>query len=171
MSEDSNQEEPSVSEEAAADPGVKNQLLALFTLLPVLGLLWLLIQYLPAVGDWMGEAADKVVGTEEPGDREDKASPSEPDIPVLASGTVEATADTKGSYREQIVEQLGGSGTVELRHLAISDDREKMVAALELAEESGGKRLIEIFFERDEFGRYLSTEDSPLDFQIKLWGE
>jgi hypothetical protein len=74
-------------------------------------------------------------------------------------------------YRSQIVEQLGGPDRVELRHLAIADDGKKMVAALKVIDDDGNSRLIEIIFERDEFGRYLSTADAPVDEPLKLWKE
>lgn len=147
---------------------MKNQILALLTLLPVVGVLWLLIQYLPVVGDWMGETADKVVSGAEMVELspQDEAKPAETPQPALPP-----ERQSPDFFREQIVEQLGGADRVEVRHLALSDDETRLVAALQLTDDEGGKELVEVFFERDEFGRYLSTDDSPVDHPLKLWAE
>ncbi|MDF1741078.1 MAG: hypothetical protein P1U86_18090 [Verrucomicrobiales bacterium] len=168
------------SQESAAP---KNQMVALLTLLPVLGILWLTMQYLPKFGDWMGEKADSVVsavsGEESAGApaKDSQGSPAEggadetglkpsPKVsPVVkvASGTAE--------FKSQIIEQLGGIDKVEVRHLAVSDDGERIVAALKLGDGPAGGSLIEVFFDRDEFGRFISTEDSPVSERLVLWGE
>ncbi|MGY8639704.1 MAG: hypothetical protein ACKVJU_01275 [Verrucomicrobiales bacterium] len=44
-----------------------------------------------------------------------------------------------------------------------------MIASLKITPESGDAKLIEVLFERDDFGRYISIEDSPLDTQITIW--
>lgn len=164
-----------MEEEAPAVPGMKNQIIALLTLLPVLGILWLVVQYLPALGDWMGKAVDEVVTTDEASKNEDQEKPPEPDIGEkpfgVSSDPLQELSVSTTSYREQIIEQMGGADLAEVRHLAISDDQEKMVVALQITDTSGERQLIEVFFERDEFGRYLSTADSPVETQLKIWSE
>ena len=75
----------------------------------------------------------------------------------------------KADYRAQIVEQLGGPERAEVRYLALSDDSSEMVVSLKVTDAEGEEKLIEVFFERDNFGRYLSTGDSPLESQLTLW--
>ncbi|MEM6279958.1 MAG: hypothetical protein AAF733_10800, partial [Verrucomicrobiota bacterium] len=78
--------------------------------------------------------------------------------------------DSAAYFKAQLAEQLGGEVVAEVRHLALSDDEARMVAAITWKD---GRQppLVEIFFERDEFGRYLSTEDAPLEAPITLWAE
>ncbi len=184
---------PSKAEsEETASP--KNQIVALLTLLPVLGILWLTMQYLPKFGDWMGAKADSVVKSvsgdtdsdssgeapavsDDPGELEDPG-PSSEVVPVApgrdslsARGPVSSADTARAEFISQIVEQLGGEGKVEVRHLAVSDDGERIVAALKLFEGTEGGRLVEVFFERDEFGRFHSSEDSPVSEKLVLWSE
>jgi len=174
VSEDEHQgiEDPQSEEEER--PPLKNQIVALLTLLPVVGVLWLLVEYLPAAGDWIGETVDGVVSVddkEEAENLEEAVVETEavvPEVPVIEAGIPRANPD---SFRQQIVEQLGGVGRAEVRHLAVSDDETRLVAALEVTSPEGAKKLIEVFFERDEFGRYLSSDDSPVDTPLKLWAE
>lgn len=174
----------------------KNQLVALLTLLPVLAVLWLVIQYLPKFGDWMGAKADSVVsavsgeggsspdanGPEGPSSQDESinavaALPAESGqsilkkSPIESHGSVSDSTPMKAGFEAQIIDQLGGSGKVAMRHLAISDDNERMVAALKINDESGGNDLIEVFFDRDEFGRFVSTEDSPVSEKLVIWSE
>lgn len=46
-----------------------------------------------------------------------------------------------------------------------------MVAALRVVDGEGEAELIEVFFERDEFGRYRSTMDAPIEEPLTLWSE
>lgn len=185
MSEREKDPETPSSEDSKEPASPKNQLVALLTLLPVLGVLWLVMTYLPKFGDWMGDKADSVVQTVT-GDESseatvvgDRVEPSEKAAPIEA--TVAAVANERANngvsllataeFKTQIIEQLGGSQKAEVRHLAISDDGERIVAALKLKSEDGGGSLVEVFFERDEFGRFLSTEESPIPDRLTLWGE
>ncbi len=169
----------------------RNQMVALLTLLPVLGVLWLTMHYLPKFGDWMGEKADSVVSavgveeSEEEGDAvkvevsQGSAAEGEPDkVALEASGEaltlVKPGGMTEGGtahFKSQIIEQLGGAEKVEVRHLAVSDDGERIVAALKLGKAPAGGGLVEVFFDRDEFGRFISTEDSPVSERLVLWSE
>lgn len=196
-------------EDEDGTPDLGDSLRAALVLLPVLGVLWLVITYLPHFGDWMGEKADAVVESveggsagesvpDEPAPREpgveapeggvDPETPESPaardgsggkagesgstaDPPGTSVGT-EASDDSLAPFRRQILEQLGGPERVEVRHLARSDDGARMVAALRLSGEAGeAARLVEVFFERDDFGRYLSTEDAPVESRLTLWPE
>ena len=163
---------PSKAEsEETASP--KNQIVALLTLLPVLGILWLTMQYLPKFGDWMGAKADSVVKSVS-GDTDSDSSgeaPAVSDDPGELEDPVSSADTARAEFISQIVEQLGGERKVEVRHLAVSDDGERIVAALKLFEGTEGGRLVEVFFERDEFGRFHSSEDSPVSEKLVLWSE
>lgn len=154
-------------EKKPESPGVKNQVVGLLILLPVLGAFWFLAQFLPQFGDWLGGTVESAVVDDTPiegaeaevekHDLEEEAVPEEKD------------PSAGGSFRDQIVEQLGGPDRAEVRHLAVSDDGSRMVVALKIFDEKGKGKLIELFFERDEFGRYLSEEDSPVETKITVW--
>jgi len=183
-----------LSREDSKEPASpQNQLLALLTLLPVLGVLWLVMTYLPKFGDWMGAKADSVVQTVTGEKSSEEAAPVEneevtvgdqvdlsemavpldatvPDVANVRTNN-EASLLVTAEFETQIIEQLGGPQRAEVRHLAISDDGERIVAALKLKSEDGGGSLIEVFFERDEFGRFLSSEESPVSGRLTLWGE
>jgi hypothetical protein len=152
---------------------LRSQLGALFILLPVFGVIWVLFRYLPAAGDWIGEKTDQVMErVETPGEVSEIPASEPAELSGIAAGTpVTVKSGDLVSFRQQILEQLSSAGRVEVRHLALSDDETRMVAALQLTEESGESRLVEVFFERDEFGRYLSTDDSPIGISLKLWSE
>ncbi|MEM1444394.1 MAG: hypothetical protein AAGF67_18760, partial [Verrucomicrobiota bacterium] len=143
---------------------------------------WLLFQYLPLFGDWLGEKADDVVGTQTDEEIEEVQTEVPPPEPVAAlveteteqnpdgSPPIQAPDGKLGHFRSQLVEQLGGDSVVTVRHLALSDDESRMVAAI--AWKDGREpALAEIFFERDEFGRYLSSDDAAVKTQIKLWSD
>lgn len=153
---------------AAEGAALKSQVGALVVLVLVFGAIWLLFRYLPAGGDWIAEKTGQVIGD---------APAEEEGTEKLLSTTVETETNAvprgeiPGSYREQIVAQLGGPGRVEVRHLALSQDGTRMVAALQLTGEDGKKRLVEVFLEEDEFGRFLSAEDSPDGVALKLWSD
>lgn len=66
--------------------------------------------------------------------------------------------------RIQISKALGEKASVE--HVAFSRDDSTMVAAIRMTD-SG--EILEIYFEMDEFGRYISVPDSPVDKEIKIW--
>ncbi len=192
MSETAEEPEKSPEVESKEPPSPKNQLVALLTLLPVLGVLWLLMQYLPKLGDWMGDKAGSMasavsgkenfplvaINTEEPVSEKNS---TEGEIGSLVSDSKEradkgplAPSDStsqKESYRSQIVEQFGGAEKVEIRHLSVSNDSERMVVALKVHHESEDSALIEVFFERDDFRRYISSEDSPVPEKLVLWSE
>ncbi|MDF1656574.1 MAG: hypothetical protein P1U58_03110 [Verrucomicrobiales bacterium] len=173
MSEEENKviEDPLTGESEPVS--MMSQLGSLMILLVVSGAIWVLFKYLPAAGDWMGKAVDEVIAIDEADEKEEK--PSKPESGGKSSGVSsdppKDSSVSMFSYREQIIEQMGGQDLVEVRHLAISDDKEKMVVALQVTDASGEKQLVEMFFERDEFGRYLSTADSPGETQLKLWAE
>jgi hypothetical protein len=150
-------------------PAPVEQLKAALVLIPVLGVLWLVVHYLPKFGDWMGAQTDRIVGEVRAGNSSGKGARGPENVPSAASP--DSASSPVPGYRSQIVEQLGGPDRVELRHLAIADDGKKMVAALKVIDDDGNSRLIEIIFERDEFGRYLSTADAPVDEPLKLWKE
>lgn len=153
-------------EKKPESPGVKNQVVGLLILLPVLGAFWFLAQFLPQFGDWLGGTVESAVGEQaaiEAKEAEvEKPDPEEEEVP-------EKYPRAGGSFRDQIVEQLGGPDRAEVRHLAVSDDESRMVVALKIFDEKGKGKLIELFFERDEFGRYLSEEDSPVETKITVW--
>ncbi|MEM6915314.1 MAG: hypothetical protein AAF491_02015 [Verrucomicrobiota bacterium] len=166
---------PSLEEEPQS---VRGQLGALVVLLLVAGTVWLLFQYLPVFGDWLGGKANEIVGREtevEKEGRETGISPPEPEIslaevPPDQSSPISASRGTLDHFRKQLVEQLGGDSVVVVRHLALSDEEDRMVAAI--AWKDGREpALAEVFFERDEFGRYLSSEGAVSDSEIKLWSE
>ncbi len=93
---------------------------------------------------------------------------SEPDS--VRSNSVDETLPIPEDFvRQQIVETLGGDAKVEVRHLAFSDDVKRLIASVKLMSAGKEARLTEIIFERDEFGRYNSTENSPVDIPIKIW--
>ena len=159
-----------------------DQLKAVLVLIPVLGFLWLVIQYLPKAGEWIGDRTGQLLGSEEsagkgedaekepapePGNRESEAAGSV----SQAGGKEKKPPAANSDYRSQIVEQLGGPDRAEVRYLALSDDASGIVASLKVTAENGEADLVEVFFERDNFGRYISTEDSPIDTKLTLWTE
>ncbi|MEM7601040.1 MAG: hypothetical protein AAF357_06445 [Verrucomicrobiota bacterium] len=163
--------------EAEREPQpLKNQVGALLVLLVVFGAVWGLFKILPEVGDWIGDTADTVitkegeellpVSTVEPPPPAKESSPEREIDPVSTE-----SPNQLDFYRQQIIEQLGGEEKVEVRHLALSQDETRMVVALKIKAVEAGSGLVEVFFEQDEFGRFLSTDDSPLDELLKLWSE
>ena len=88
-----------------------------------------------------------------------------------AEVVAEASADPipKDEVKSQILEAIGGAERGQVRHVSFSDDASKMIASLKMTPESGEAKLIEVIFERDDFGRYISSENSPLDTPIKIW--
>ena len=196
MSETEKEPESPLSAAEGEPASPKNQLVALLTLLPVLGVLWLVMQYLPKLGDWMGDKAESVVGAATVGENSDskadasvEAAPQENSTDTVATppsesgrpasidseasshALVSESSAEKAGLKAQIIEQLGGSNNVEVRHLAISDDSERMVAALKINDDSGAGGLVEVFFDRDEFGRFISSGDSPVPEKLVLWSE
>jgi hypothetical protein len=173
--------------EKTEKPGWKSQVLGLVTLLPVLGLLWLALTWTPKLGDWMGSKADWILGEESMAEDETVGAVPGETNPLLADPPGESTEPESGEksppekpgpgdsmvvgFRSQIVEQLGGAGRVEVRHLALSEDEARMVAALKLLDSDGKSELVEVFFEQDEFGRFHSVEYSPIEKPVKLWSE
>lgn len=156
----------------------KNQLVGLLLLLVVFGILWGIAKGMPLLNTWMDEKRVAIMEGESGAGEKEAAETPAPDPAMTQNdqsaptpAVPQATALSTDRFRSQIIEQMGGAEKVEVRHLAISDDEKRMVAALRLAGEGGEARLIEVFFERDEFGRYLSTEDSPVDVPLKLWSE
>ena len=156
----------------------KNQLVGLLLLLVVFGILWGIAKGMPILNTWMDEKRVAIMeGESGAGEKENAETPAP--APAVAQNDNSApfpaapqmVTPSTDRFRSQIMEQMGGAEKVEVRHLAISDDEKRMVAALRLAGEGGEAELIEVFFERDEFGRYLSTEDSPVDVPLKLWSE
>lgn len=176
----------------AEKPSVGEQVRALLILLPVFGALFLLFHYLPGIGDRIGAVADRVT-TSDSDDRSGDESaewttdsdPSEPARAPVEGAASDGETDRPGggsrpdagcldSYRAQIVEQLGGPDRVEVRHLAASDDGARLVAAVRFGDGDGegpGPRLLEIYFERDEFGRFLSEDSEFVDERLTLWSE
>ncbi len=71
--------------------------------------------------------------------------------------------------RRVILDALGGDERVEVRHIAFSDDGEAMVAAVIFRDPDGTARPEEILFAKDQFGRYVSEGDAPIERTIKIW--
>ena len=170
-----NEEEPGGEKEeeipSKPDPfELKNHIRGISLLVVVCALLWILSKFGPGGADWVGNQTKALFGLEpveeSPRPREIKASKkSEPkeDPEVISSDPRIANA------KQTIVETLGGPDRVIVQHIAISSDEKTMVAALKLTDPDGTIRLEEIFFEQDDFGRYISTEDSPVKTVIKIW--
>ncbi|MDF1862852.1 MAG: hypothetical protein P1U87_21730 [Verrucomicrobiales bacterium] len=175
MSETEDPSEPEIAEaipdQKIDPPAPVEQLKAALVLIPALGILWLVIHYLPGFGDWMGKLSDQVVGEVTAGGTSDEEEEGGKEESTPSTASPDSAPSPATDYRSQIVEQMGGPDRVEVRHLALADDEKKMVAALQVIDNEGNSRLIEVFFERDEFGRYLSTGDSPVDQPLKLWKE
>ncbi|MEM9017401.1 MAG: hypothetical protein AAGC68_10325 [Verrucomicrobiota bacterium] len=158
--------------ETKAEPSLPQQLKRAAVILPLLGLCWLILQGPPDLGFFQseregGEGVEKkldatgAVGEVER-DEEDTS-------PSLEQG--QAAASSLAYFRDQIVAQLGGEDVVEVRHLALSDDGESLVAALKQLDSEEGGRLFELLFERDRFGRFLSVSETGLDSPVLLWHE
>lgn len=146
---------------------------AMATLALVLGFLWLVFQYLPTASDWLAGKTTAVLVSEEEG-KVDIELPVEPSkevrVPLKEEKlrTPVRSASALDYFRTQLVEQWQGEGEMEVRHLALSDDETRMVAALQIRREEEIS-LVEVYLERDEFGRYLSKDDSELGFSFKIW--
>ena len=162
-----------------ADTDWKRSVGGLVLLIPVLGFLWVVLHYVPKLGDVMETAADRLVergaAEEAPSEMEENGAlpeetPGKGGSPGSDSVSAREGGSLLGAFRAQIIEQLGGDG-VEVRHLALSDDETRMVAALRVVDGEGESELIEVFFERDEFGRYRSTKDAPMEEPLTLWSE
>ena len=67
----------------------------------------------------------------------------------------------------QLVDQLGGSKKVEIRHIAFSKDDEAMVVSLRFLDGDG--KTEEVYFSKDEFNRYIPKSDSIISGDIKIW--
>jgi len=165
-----NQENEAATEEKP-EVSMKNQLLGLVLLLLVFGVLYLVMQGMPKLTGWIDSKRVEIVGGAEKKIEEGtETAELEPELSEEPAAEVaEKKMPARSGYAEQIVEQLADSGKVEVRHLAISDDETKMVAALRMEREGEKAKLFEIFFERDEFGSYISTGDAPVDTELILW--
>lgn len=156
--------------EEKPEVSIKNQMLGLVLLLVVFGVIYLIMKGMPKMNEWIDTKRKAFVeGVEVPAVK--SSSEPEPGIPPAEVEVEEKKARPDPEYGAQIVEQLAGMGEVEVSHLAISEDETEMVAALRVEKEGSEARLFEVFFERDKFGRYISTPDSPVDVELKLWQE
>ena len=71
--------------------------------------------------------------------------------------------------RGQILEALGGPEKVVVKHVAISKDETSLVAAVIFQDAPPPQKLVEIYFEQDNYERYVSMPDSPVPNVIKIW--
>lgn len=169
---------------ANATEGAKGQVKALLTLVPVLGVLWAIVHFLPKFTDWTekkmeGLNSDGAVAvSEKPGSipageggieaESLEAKVEETAEPVVSS----ASGELKEYLQLQLIEQLGGPEKIEVRHIALTEDETRMVAAVKIIEDEQGSHILrEIYFERDEFGRYEPREDSEFAERLKLWSD
>lgn len=145
-------------------------------LLLALGILWSLAKYGPDGADWIGDRTRKVFGLtiDVEGSPESIDTVETRAMEEEKKGNDASPSSTRGGNedprvrgaRNQISRALGEGFSVE--HVAFSRDDSAMVAALRLTD-SG--EILEIYFEMDEFGRYVSVPDSPVDKEIKIWKE
>ena len=92
--------------------------------------------------------------------------------PAPANSEAKRNGDPRvANAKQAILDALGGPEKVVVQHLAFSTDEKSMVAAVKLLNGQEAPELKEIFFEQDQFGRYVSTPDSPVGTVIKIWKE
>ena len=144
----------------------KDQAAGVLLLLIVAAGLWAFLKIVPAQLDRLmgGLTGGNGAGIESP----EKELPAAPAGKSHAAAVVKEIPLSLESAGRQIVEQLGGAGKVELRHLAFSDDGSRLAAALKESGEGG--QLFEMIFERDEFGRFVADHDSGgQQLHVTIW--
>ena len=142
-------------------------------LVVVCALLWTLSKFGPGGANWLGNQTKALFGLEPPveSSTSPKTEPGKAKPREMADSKPEAMVGDQriANAKKTIEETLGGPDQVIVQHVAISSDEKTMVAAVKLTNPDGSTRLEEIFFEQDDFGRYISTKDSPVTTVIKIW--
>ncbi len=136
-----------------------------------------LLLFLVFVPKWLDQYAGKITdgitgtidgamgaetGEQEEPDKADQKSES-PEADSEKTDQAEGVAATKGghsvaSVKKQLTAALGGKERVEVRFVAIPEKQDKMVAALKGYDGEGGSRLFELFFDKDEYGRFVPAD-------------
>ncbi|MDF1751519.1 MAG: hypothetical protein P1U89_01970 [Verrucomicrobiales bacterium] len=190
MPEETEKAEPE-STGTARDPlEIKSVATGVMLLVAVCSVFWVIAKLGPIGADWLNVQTQKLTGiqavspspssetTPEPAPEPAAEPKPEPVIPVAPPAAPPVTPPNPTpppklshteSARQQIQEALGGPEKVVVRHIAISEDELSMVAAINFLESDNPKKLVEIYFTKDEFRRYKSTEDSPVDEEITVW--
>ena len=185
--DDTGEEDISVGDETdepdstKPDPfDLRNHVRGIVILVAVCVLLWTLSKYGPGGADWLGNQTKALFGLkpsvtavetkESEPKKPDQIEPLNPKEKEKPEAKNEVIGDPRiANATKTILETLGGPEKVIVQHVAISSDDTSMVAAIKLIEPDGTFRLEEIFFEQDDFGRYISAEDSPVEPVIKIW--
>ena len=161
------------SEKPSAEPDpfeIKNHIRGLLMLLVVAALLWGLSKFGPRGADWLGNQTKALFALKADEETIGVIETRQESPGVSNQNNDSSGGDSKIAHaKKTIIETLGGADHVTVQHIAISGDEKTMVAAVKLIDPDGSDRLEEIFFEQDDFGRYISTKDSPVTTVIKIW--
>jgi hypothetical protein len=179
-----NREEVTSVEEDPFD--LKKATSGILVLVVVCSILWALSKFGPTGANWISSQTQQLLGIDSGTPVEvDIPKPSEPivaeppeppvlstpqPVPVPEKGKV--TGNPKiDNARRQLIEALGGPEKALVKHIAISEDEKSMVAAVRFLQDDKPDEMLEIYFDKDNFGRYISAPDAPVDQEIKIWNE
>ncbi len=137
-------------------------------LIVICGILWLLSSFGPKGASWISNQTTELLGV----NRQTAPAVSKvAETHTEAAKVMEMPGGTSKIEiaRAQILEALGGPEKVVVKHVAISKDEKSLVAGVIFLDAPTPTKLVEIYFDQDEFDRYISVPDSPVPQEIKIW--
>jgi hypothetical protein len=175
MSDESDKDPLPVGQKPAPliDPlELKKSLSGIAGLALICGFLWILSSLGPKGAKWISTQTTEILGVKEPPATPPDTAPStqQPTQNQPSKENQEPAASSKiETARAQLLEALGGPEKVVVKHIAISQDEKALVAGVIYRDTPPPAKLVEIYFDQDEFNRYVSRPDSPVAQEIKIW--